>query len=704
MLENLISKIEEYNPQCDVELIIRAYNYAENAHQGQYRKSGERYFIHPVEVAKILIELQMDNSTIAAGLLHDVIEDTDYGYDKIRKEFGEEIADLVEGVTKLTRLSFNSKEERQAENLRKMVLAMAKDIRVILIKLADRLHNMRTLKFQSTEKQKEKATETLEIFAPIAHRLGISRLKWELEDLCLRYIDPDGYYELVEKVAKKRREREEFISNVINNLKYKLDDFDIEHEITGRPKHFYSIYRKMTYQGKSFDEIFDFLAVRVLVNSVKDCYGVLGVVHTIWKPIPGRFKDYIAMPKANMYQSLHTTVIGPHGDPFEIQIRTVEMHQIAEYGIAAHWKYKEGRVADVEQQTDMKLAWLRQMLEWEKEVKDPKEFMESLKIDLFTNEVFVFTPKGEVVNLPTGSTPIDFAYKIHSGVGNKCVGAKVDGRIVPIDYKLKNGNIVQILTSSNSMGPSRDWLKIVKSSQAKSKIKQWFKKERREENIDKGQEIIEKEIKRLGLSVPAAVLQKLLANMAKKLGFANEDDLYAAIGYGGITLSQVMPKIKDASRKETPPENVEKEIQSIPKENNRKKKESLSQGVSVKGIDNILVRFARCCSPVPGDTIVGYITRGRGVSIHREDCVNIVDNAEIMDRFIEVEWDIDKDIGFQVEIQVKATDRKGLLSELTIVLAEAKIPINALNARVTKERTALLFLVLCLCSLPDVLF
>jgi len=694
MLENLISKIEEYNPQCDVELIIRAYNYAENAHQGQYRKSGERYFIHPVEVAKILIELQMDNSTIAAGLLHDVIEDTDYGYDKIRKEFGEEIADLVEGVTKLTRLSFNSKEERQAENLRKMVLAMAKDIRVILIKLADRLHNMRTLKFQSTEKQKEKATETLEIFAPIAHRLGISRLKWELEDLCLRYIDPDGYYELVEKVAKKRREREEFISNVINNLKYKLDDFDIEHEITGRPKHFYSIYRKMTYQGKSFDEIFDFLAVRVLVNSVKDCYGVLGVVHTIWKPIPGRFKDYIAMPKANMYQSLHTTVIGPHGDPFEIQIRTVEMHQIAEYGIAAHWKYKEGRVADVEQQTDMKLAWLRQMLEWEKEVKDPKEFMESLKIDLFTNEVFVFTPKGEVVNLPTGSTPIDFAYKIHSGVGNKCVGAKVDGRIVPIDYKLKNGNIVQILTSSNSMGPSRDWLKIVKSSQAKSKIKQWFKKERREENIDKGQEIIEKEIKRLGLSVPAAVLQKLLANMAKKLGFANEDDLYAAIGYGGITLSQVMPKIKDASRKETPPENVEKEIQSIPKENNRKKKESLSQGVSVKGIDNILVRFARCCSPVPGDTIVGYITRGRGVSIHREDCVNIVDNAEIMDRFIEVEWDIDKDIGFQVEIQVKATDRKGLLSELTIVLAEAKIPINALNARVTKERTALFNLVL----------
>lgn len=694
MLGNLINKIEEYNPQCDVELIIKAYNYAQNAHQGQYRKSGEDYFIHPVEVAKILIELQMDNSTIAAGLLHDVIEDTEYGYDKIKKEFGEEIADLVEGVTKLTRLSFNSKEERQAENLRKMVLAMAKDIRVILIKLADRLHNMRTLKYQSPEKQKEKALETLEIFSPIAHRLGISRIKWELEDLCLRYIDPEGYYDLVEKVAKKRRDREDFISDVIKTLKDKLDDFDIENEITGRPKHFYSIYRKMTYQGKSFDEIFDFLAVRILVNNVKDCYGALGVVHTIWKPIPGRFKDYIAMPKANMYQSLHTTVIGSQGDPFEIQIRTIEMHQIAEYGIAAHWKYKEGKANTVENQTDMKLAWLRQMLEWEKEVKDPKEFMESLKIDLFTNEVFVFTPKGEVINLPTGSTPVDFAYKIHSGVGNKCVGAKVDGRIVPIDYKLKNGNIVQILTSSNSAGPSRDWLKIVKSSQAKTKIKQWFKKERREENIDKGQEIIEKEIRRLGLIITTSSLQKLLLGMAKKLGFSNEEDLYAAIGYGGITLTQVMPKIKEVAKKEVVHENIEKEVQPLPKESPKKKKENISQGVRVKGIDNIMVRFARCCNPVPGDDIVGYITRGRGVSIHRSDCPNIVDNAEIVDRFMEVEWDIGKAIEFQVEIQIKATDRKGLLSEVTLMLAEAKIPINALNARTTKERTAVFNMVL----------
>nr|WP_198006275.1 bifunctional (p)ppGpp synthetase/guanosine-3',5'-bis(diphosphate) 3'-pyrophosphohydrolase [Alkaliphilus oremlandii] len=689
MLEDLINKIKEYNPQCDFELITKAFNYAEKAHQGQYRKSGEDYFIHPVEVARILIDLQMDASTIVAGLLHDVIEDTEYGYDMVKEEFGVEIADLVEGVTKITRLSFNSKEERQAENLRKMVLAMAKDIRVILIKLADRLHNMRTLKFQNPEKQKEKATETLEIFAPIANRLGISRIKWELEDICLRYIDPQGYYDLVEKVSQKRKDRENFISDIIETLREKLEDFDIENEITGRPKHFYSIYRKMTYQGKSFDEIFDFMAVRVIVNSVKDCYGVLGVVHTIWKPIPGRFKDYIAMPKPNMYQSLHTTVIGPQGDPFEIQIRTFEMHQIAEYGIAAHWKYKEGRTETVEQQNDMKLAWLRQMLEWEKEIKDPKEFMESLKIDLFSNEVFVFTPKGEVVNLPIGSTPIDFAYKIHSGVGNKCVGAKVDGRIVPIDYKLKNGNIVQILTSSNSMGPSRDWLKIVKSSQAKSKIKQWFKKERRDENIEKGKEIIEKEIRRLVLQISPAQLQKVLIHMARKLGFSSEEDLYAAIGYGGITLTQVMPKIKEAAKKETVVETTEKEIPTISKENARKKKDNPSQGIIVKGIDNIMVRFARCCNPVPGDHIVGYITRGRGVSIHRGDCPNIIDNEEIKDRFIEVSWDVGKAIAFQAEIQVKATDRKGLLSEVTVALAESKIPINALNARTTKERTAI---------------
>lgn len=703
MLENLIAMIEEYNPQCDVELIIRAYNFAESSHEGQYRKSGERYFIHPVEVAKILVELQMDSTTIAAGLLHDVIEDTNNDYNKIKAIFGEEIAELVEGVTKLTRLSFESKEERQAENLRKMFIAMAKDIRVILIKLADRLHNMRTLKYQTDEKKKEKAIETLEIFAPIAHRLGISRIKWELEDLCLRYIDPEGYYDLVEKVAKKRQERENFINEVIRQLKEKLADFHIENEISGRPKHFYSIYRKMTYQGKSFDEIFDFLAIRVLVDNVKDCYGALGVVHTMWKPIPGRFKDYIAMPKPNMYQSIHTTVIGPKGEPFEIQIRTWEMHQIAEYGIAAHWKYKENITTNKATDIDDKLAWLRQMLEWEKEMKDPKEFMESLKIDLFTNEVFVFTPKGKVINLPTGATPIDFAYKIHSDIGNRCVGAKVDGRIVPIDYKLKNGNIVEILTSSHSNGPSRDWLKIVKSSQAKTKIKQWFKKERREENVSRGREILEKEVKRQGLNPNEALQNKLLNSIAKKLSLNNEEDLFAAIGYGGITLAQVVPKIKKNIKKELIQlqDTQDKELPLPNKNHDQKKKGKPGQGVTVKGIDNILVRFSRCCNPVPGDEIVGYITRGRGVSIHRKDCPNLYENTEATERFIEVEWDVSKPISFQAEIQIKAADRKGLLSELTIILSEAKVTVNALNARTNKERIAVLNLVLEVSSIDD---
>jgi len=696
MIENFITLIEEFNPNCDVELIIKAYNFAEGAHEGQMRKSGERFFSHPVEVAKILIQLQMDSSTIAAGLLHDVIEDTYYGYKEIKDEFGEEIAELVEGVTKLTRLSFESKEERQAENLRKMFIAMAKDIRVILIKLADRLHNMRTLKFQSDEKKKEKALETLEIFAPIANRLGISRIKWELEDLCLRYIDTEGYYELVEKVAQKRKDRELFINTVITQLNGKLVEFDIDSDISGRPKHFYSIYRKMKYQGKSFDEIFDFLAVRVLVGSIKDCYGVLGVVHTLWKPIPGRFKDYIAMPKPNMYQSLHTTVIGPKGDPFEIQIRTYEMHQIAEYGIAAHWKYKENKSNGEQADIDDKLAWLRQMLEWEKETKDPKEFMESLKIDLFTNEVFVFTPKGKVISLPTGSTPIDFAYKIHSDIGNKCVGAKVDGRIVPIDYKLKNGNIVEILTSSSSNGPSRDWLKIVKSSQASARIKQWFKKERRDENIIKGKEMLEKELRRKGIIMTESALSKLLVLVSKKLSLSTEEDLHAAIGYGGITLSQVIPKIRDHIKKEAPKELIEKELPlvSTQKQHFHDRKIKKSQGVTVKGIDNIMIRFARCCNPVPGDDIVGYITRGRGVSVHRGDCPSLKDSAETTERYIDVEWDTTKPIAFNVEIQLKATDRKGLLSELTKILSEAKVTVTSLNARTNKDKIALLNLIL----------
>lgn len=696
MLENLIAMLKETNPQYDIELITRAYHFAAKAHEGQYRKSGEAYVIHPVEVAKILIELRLDTSTIAAALLHDVIEDTEFDYEKVKQEFGEEIAQLVEGVTKLTRMSFESKEERQAENLRKMFVAMAKDIRVILIKLADRLHNMRTLKYQTDEKKREKAQETLEIYAPIAHRLGISRIKWELEDLCLRYIDPDGYYDLVEKVAVKRKDRELFINQVISELQARLKEFNINGEISGRPKHFYSIYRKMTYQGKSFDEIFDFLAVRVLVETIKDCYGVLGIVHTLWKPIPGRFKDYIAMPKPNMYQSLHTTVIGPKGEPVEIQIRTFEMHQISEYGIAAHWKYKEGKGATDHDGISSKLSWVGQMLELEKEYKDPKEFMESLKIDLFTNEVFVFTPKGEVINLPAGSTPIDFAYKIHSDIGNRCVGGKIDGRIVPLDYKLKNGNIVEILTSANSNGPSRDWLKIVKSSQAKNKIKQWFKKERREENIEKGRELLEREARRLGLSQQEVLQPKLLVSIGKRLGLTTEEDLYAALGYGGILLSQVMPKIKevlkkDAVKKEPVPVVDEKEYIAQQRERESKEKRSKhGQGIIVKGIDNIMVRFSRCCNPVPGDEIVGYITRGRGVSVHRKDCPNLVDNIETADRLIDVEWDTTKPISFHAEIQVRASDRKGLLSEVTRVISDAKIAVSALNARTSKDRIAIL--------------
>ncbi len=688
MLENLLAQIQQYNPNSDLSLIIKAYNFAERAHEGQIRKSGEKYFIHPFEVAKILAQLDMDDSTIIAGLLHDVIEDTRHGYEQIKKEFGEEVASLVEGVTKLGRLSYETKEERQAESLRKMFLAMAKDIRVIIIKLADRLHNMRTLKYMGEDKKKEKAKETLEIYAPIAHRLGISKIKWELEDLALRYLDPEGYYDLVEKVAKKRKEREEYINEVIKQLKESLASLNLEYEISGRSKHFYSIYRKMVYQHKSFEEIFDLTAIRVIVETVKDCYAVLGVVHTMWKPIPGRFKDYIAMPKPNMYQSLHTTVIGPNGEPFEIQIRTWDMHRTAEYGIAAHWKYKEGRKDDNE--LDDKLRWLRQLLEWQRDMKDPKEFMESLKIDLFTNEVFVFTPKGDVIDLPAGSTPIDFAYKIHSDIGNSCVGAKVDGRMVPINYELKNGNIVEILTSNHSNGPSRDWLKFVKSTQAKNRIRQWFRKERREENIEKGREMLEKEIRRNGYEVQTLARPQWLNQFVKKYNFNNIEDLYAAIGYGGILLNQVVPKLKQLYRQMQKKEKGHT-TEPVPVQNRAYKtreKDKNTQGVKVKGSDNILVRFAKCCTPVPGDEIIGFITRGRGVSIHRKDCVNILREAGSAERFIEVEWDEDKQSSYQTEIQIIAADRKGLLSEITEVISDAKLTVTAINARSNKEKIA----------------
>ncbi|MCT4661295.1 MAG: bifunctional (p)ppGpp synthetase/guanosine-3',5'-bis(diphosphate) 3'-pyrophosphohydrolase [Tissierellales bacterium] len=685
-VDYLIEKIEEYNPEGDFEIIVRAYDLAKKSHDGQLRNSGEEFFMHPYNVALILAELKMDIATIASALLHDVVEDTEITKEDIADEFGEEIAYLVEGVTKLTKMTYHSKEERLAENMRKMVIAMSKDIRVIIIKLADRVHNMRTLEYMSEAKKREKALEVVEIYAPIANRLGIFKIKWELEDLSLRFLDPDGYYNLVEKVSMKRQEREKYINEVSEALKEKLDQMGIENEIYGRPKHFYSIYKKMVYKNKDFDQIFDLIAIRVIVDSVKDCYGVLGIVHTLWKPLPRRFKDYIATPKANMYQSLHTTVIGPNGGTFEIQIRTKDMHRTAEYGIAAHWMYKEG--VQEPEKMDQKLNWIMQMLEWQKETKDPKEFMESLKIDLYQDEVFVFTPKGDVINLPQGSTPLDFAYRVHTAVGNACVGAKVDGKIVPIEYKLKNGNIIEVLTSPKSHGPSRDWLKIVKSNQAKNKINQFFKRADRDQNIIKGKSMIEKEIKRLEYKIPEAVKEDWLEKIVEKNKMPDVEALYNSLGYGSMTLNQVMAKIKDFyeekyGQKEAEATLLEKLEKGPTKPDERRKND---QGILVRGVDNIKVKFAKCCNPVPGDEIVGYITKGRGVSVHRKDCPNIKHVSE-QGRFIEVEWDQVEEISFGAEIQIKALDERGLLYEVTKMISEANLYVSSLNARTNKDKT-----------------
>ncbi len=687
MLQDLLNKIKSYNPTGDFSLIVKAYEFALDAHQGQRRISGEDYISHPTAVAEILADLNMDNTTIAAGILHDVIEDTTFSYENIKEMFSPEIAMLVDGVTKLGKLEYKTKEEQQAESLRKMFVAMAKDIRVILIKLADRLHNLRTLRCMSREKQIEKATETLEIYAPIAHRLGISKMKWEMEDLSLRYLEPDIYKELGEKVAKKREEREDYINAVIDEINKKNKEMGIEAEIEGRPKNFYSIYKKMYYQNKTFEQIFDITAVRVIVDTVKDCYGVLGIVHTLWKPIPGRFKDYVAMPKPNMYQSIHTTVIGPDGEPFEVQIRTWEMHKTSEFGIAAHWKYKEGRASQSE--FDDKFKWLRQMLEWQNEVKDTKEFMETLKIDLVIDEVYVFTPKGDVIDLPVDSTPIDFAYKIHSAIGNKCVGGKINGRIVPLDYKLQNGDIVEIITSANSNGPSRDWLKVVKSSQAKNKIRQWFKKDRREENIQKGRDILDKEIKKLGFTQAQVIKNEWLEQIYKKLGLHSVDDLYATLGYGGLTLNQVLMKLKEEARKTLKLEgSEEEEIEKQVLKSITQKRKSSDTGVKVKDIENVLVRFSKCCNPVPGDEIIGYITKGRGVSVHRSDCPNAKDLLSEPERLIEVEWNTKSLVSYNADLQIKANDRQGLLAEITSIINENKINIVSFYSKTSKDKVA----------------
>lgn len=693
MVENLLQKIKENCNNIDIEVIKKAYDLATEAHKEQKRESGEPYVIHPIDVACILAEMGMDTSTIVAGLLHDVIEDTDYTYEDISNIFSEEVANLVQGVTKLGKIEYKTKEEQQADNVRKMLLAMAKDIRVIIIKLADRLHNMRTLKFMPKEKQKQKAKETLDIYAPLAHRLGISKIKWGLEDLSLRYMHEEEYYELVKQIAEKRVERETYIANITKDLYEKLEESGVDSDIEGRPKHFYSIYKKMVNKNKSIEQIFDLTAIRILVNSVKDCYGVLGIVHTIYKPIPGRFKDYIAMPKPNMYQSLHTTVIGPQGKTFEIQIRTFEMHRTAEYGIAAHWKYKEGDTGeDKEKNLENKLAWLREMLEWQKETSDAEEFIEGFKIDLFADEIFLFTPKGVVINLPNGSTPIDFAYRIHTDIGNKCVGAKVNGKIVPLDYKLKTGEIVEVLTSNSAKGPNMDWLNMAKSNQAKSKIRQWFKKVKKEENIDKGKEVFEKELKKQSVVYSEIAKGESYERLLKKYNIHNIEDLYASIGIGQITASSFIARLKEENISEKEKHSQETINKSIDDHIQKSDKKVLnnSYGVTVKGLNNIMVRFAKCCNPVPGDEILGYITKGRGVSVHRADCSNLkalINYDE--EKVVEVTWGKAKGAGYVAEIQVKAEDRIGILSDIMIIITDANLPLNALNAKSSKANIAI---------------
>lgn len=687
-IDDLIEKIKTYNPNVDEAEIRSAYELAKVNHQGQKRNSGEDYIIHPLHVAMILADMNMDSATIIAGILHDTIEDTSVTYEDIEKKFGKEIAELVDGVTKLKKLNYKSKAEKQAENIRKMVLAMAKDIRVIIVKLADRLHNMRTLEYMTEAKKIEKATETLEIYAPIADRLGMSRVKWELEDLSLRYLDPDEYYKLVDMVNKRRKEREELINSIIDTLKVNLERVGIKCEINGRPKNFYSIYKKMKVKGKVFDEIYDLSAVRILTNDIKDCYGALGVVHTLWKPIPGRFKDYIAMPKPNNYQSLHTTVIDNNGETFEVQIRTYQMHQTAEYGIAAHWKYKTGQTKTTS--FDENLTWLRQLMEWQKDLNDPNDFMDTLKVDFFADEVFVFSPKGDVINLPEGSTPIDFAYRIHTQVGNTCVGAKVNGRIVPLSYKLSSGNIVDIITNSNS-GPSLDWLNIVKSNQAKKKISQYFKIKDRDKNIEKGKELLEKEAKRLNYNVNEFLKDEWIDEVRAKLNVSTIDDLYAALGFGTVKLSQVTAKLIDIYNRFN-----KKPIKNIVKSKRKVQK----SGIDVKGVDGVKVRIAKCCTPVPGDDIIGYITIGRGISVHRADCPNVNNNVE-ESRIVQVSWQKDEANSYEAAIEVRALDKPNVIGDVANRINEAKLNMTSLNARSTRDGDAIVDVILEITNIDE---
>ena len=698
LYKELINSVLKYHPSTDISMIEKAYKLASEAHQGENTQSGEPYIIHPLCVAIILADLELDKETIVAGLLHDAVEDTWMTYEEVEKEFGSEVALLVDGVTKLGQLSYSAdKVEVQAENLRKMFLAMAKDIRVILIKLADRLHNMRTLQYMRPEKQQEKARETMDIYAPIAMRLGISKIKVELDDLSLKYLKPDVYYDLVHKVALRKSEREQFVGAIVKEVKKHMDDANIKAQVDGRVKHFFSIYKKMVNQDKTIDQIYDLFAVRILVDTVKDCYAALGVIHEMYKPIPGRFKDYIAMPKPNMYQSLHTTLIGPNGQPFEIQIRTYEMHRTAEYGIAAHWKYKESSdgKAPVGKSEEEKLNWLRQILEWQRDMSDNKEFMSLLKndLDLFADSVYCFTPQGDVKTLPSGSTPVDFAYSVHSAVGNKMVGARVNGKLVPIEYEIKNGDRIEIITSQNSQGPSRDWLKLVKSTQAKNKINQWFKKELKEDNILKGKEMLAQYARAKGFKIANYTKTQYLEAVLRKYGFRDWDSVLAAIGHGGLKEGQVFNKLVEAYDKENKKNLTDEQVLEAASETQEKLHIAKSKsGIVVKGIHDVAVRFSKCCNPIPGDEIVGFVTRGRGITIHRTDCVNVLNMSETdRTRLIEAEWqqpDTKEKEKYMAEIQVYANNRTGLLVDLSKIFTERKIDLRSINSRTSKQEKA----------------
>ena len=701
LYQDLITRVRRYHPSDDISLIERAYKVANDAHKDQARKSGEPYIIHPLCVAIILADLEMDKETIAAGLLHDVVEDTIMTTDQIRAEFGDDVALLVDGVTKLGQLQYQGdKLDLQAENMRKMFLAMAKDIRVIIIKLADRLHNMRTLKHMTPEKQQEKARETMDIYAPIAQRLGIMKVKVELDDLSLKYLQPDVYYDLVDKIAVRKVERERYVQNIVDEVSAHIERAGIKAKIDGRVKHFFSIYKKMKNQNKTIDQIYDLFAVRIIVDTVKDCYAALGVIHEMYKPIPGRFKDYIAMPKANMYQSLHTTLIGSSGQPFEIQIRTYEMHKTAEYGIAAHWKYKEasdGKKINTGAEEE-KLSWLRQILEWQRDMSDNREFMNLLKsdLDLFSDSVYCFTPTGDVKNLPAGSTPIDFAYSIHSAVGNKMIGARVNGKLVTIDYVINNGDRVEILTSQNSKGPSRDWLNVVKSTQAKNKINQWFKNELKDDNIIKGRELLLSYCKAKAINQVDIMRPEYMESIMKKFGFRDWESVLAALGHGGLKEGQIINKMKEMYDRDHPKELSDEEVIKAVEESAAAKqmlpRSKTENGIVVKGIHDVAVRFSKCCSPVPGDEIIGFVARGRGISIHRTDCVNIINLPEIeRSRLIDAEWQdesIDGKGRYFAEITIYANNRNGLLADVSRALTEKNIDIQSMNTRTSKQGVA----------------